>query len=54
MIVLMFKGGKKQRKITLPLLIPDGIEYCITGLYDLEKYSLIIPTLMEIMFFETT
>jgi len=45
--------GRKHRQITLPLLIPDNTEYCITGLYNLETFFLIIPTLIEIMFYET-
>lgn len=43
----------KQRQITLPLLIPEGIEFCITGLYNLETFFLIVPALIEIMFYET-
>lgn len=45
--------NRKQRQITLPLLIPDNTEYCIAGLYCTKTFSLIIPTLMEIMFYET-
>ncbi len=44
---------KNQMQIMLPLLIPDDIEYCITGLYDLEKFIQIMPILIEIMFYET-
>lgn len=43
----------RQRQITLPLLIPDAIEYCITGLYNMDTFFLIIPTLIDIMFYET-
>ena len=43
----------KQRQITLPLLIPDVIEYCITGLYNMDTFQLIIPTLIDIMFYES-
>ncbi len=43
----------EKHHITLPLLIPDKIEYCITGLYNLETFRLIVPTLLEIMFYET-
>ncbi|CAF0709028.1 unnamed protein product [Brachionus calyciflorus] len=41
----------KQLQISLPLLIPDNIEYCITGLYNMD--TIIIPTLIDIMFYET-
>lgn len=47
------KNTNPQMQITLPLLIPDKIEYCITGLYDLNKFFLIIPILIDIMFYET-
>jgi hypothetical protein len=47
------QNKNNQMQITLPLLIPDDIEYCITGLYDLEKFLVIIPTLIDIMFYET-
>lgn len=43
----------KQRQITLPLLIPDNTDYCITGLYNLETFFRIIPALIEIMFYYT-
>lgn len=43
----------KPLNITLPLTIPEESDYCITGLYNQEAFSLIIPTLIEIMFYET-
>lgn len=43
----------KQRHITLPLIIPDAIEYCITGFYNQDALMMIVPTLLDIMFYET-
>lgn len=45
--------NRKQRQITLPLLIPDNTEYAVAGLYCTKTFTLIIPTLMSIMFYET-
>lgn len=39
--------------ITLPLIISDKNEYCITGLYDQDAFLLIIPSLIDIMFYES-
>ena len=49
----MIKDEKQKSQIKLPLIIPDNSEYCITGLYNLDAFFLIIPSLIEIMFFET-
>jgi hypothetical protein len=46
-------NASEKHHITLPLLIPDTIEYYITGLYNLDTFMLIVPTLLEIMFYET-
>ncbi len=43
----------KQRQINLPLLIPDMLEYCITGLYNMDTFMFIKPTLLELMFYES-
>jgi hypothetical protein len=51
--ILNKKDGIKSRNITLPLVIPNESEYCITGLYNQDTFLLIIPTLLEIMFYET-
>jgi hypothetical protein len=47
------ENGSIKSQIKLPLIIPDIAEYCITGLYSLDAFFLIIPSLIEIMFFET-
>jgi hypothetical protein len=44
---------QKISTIELPLKICEKKDYCITGLYSRESFSLIIPTLIEIMFFGT-
>jgi hypothetical protein len=51
--VTVTTANNEKHHITLPLLIPDKIEYCITGLYNLDTFMLIMPTLLEIMFYET-
>ncbi len=33
--------------------MPEENEYCITGLYNQDAFILIIPTLIDIMFYET-
>ena len=35
------------------MVIPESTEYCITGLYNQDTFFLIIPTLLDIMFYET-
>jgi len=43
----------QSHSITVPLVIPEETEYCITGLYNRDAFILIIPTLIDIMFYET-
>ena len=43
----------KQRKIAFPLLIPEMLEYCITGLYNLDTFMSIRAPLLELMFYDT-
>lgn len=46
-------GFRDNKNITLPVVISDESEYCITGLYNQDTFLLIIPTLLDIMFYET-
>ena len=39
--------------ITLPLILSEENEYCIIGLYNQDAFSLVIPTLIDIMFYES-
>lgn len=47
------ESPKQSHSITVPLVIPEETEYCITGLYNRDAFILIIPTLIDIMFYET-
>lgn len=50
---LVSEDKNNQINITVPLVILDKVEYCITGLYNQDAFSLIIPTLIDIMFYES-